>query len=197
MFSSLYPAVSLSWMRQLQPLIDPKRNTELINKVLMWICCSITCYLNHPAQFWQAIRFLSYVAHLFNLLCHFGSHPLSTFGCHAILLLRVCPFVLLFRISDFSLPSVAHFYVLSEFSWMSQSLSAAPLIRLVIKMWMWFWTGDQSQLVASPGVWLPCRVKPYPCLESFSVWTQALYLAHGICWCAVISRYQWLRLGCA
>ena len=52
--------------------IDPKWNTELINKVLMRVCCSITCHLNHPAQVPRAIRFLSYAAHLANLLCHFG-----------------------------------------------------------------------------------------------------------------------------
>ncbi len=52
-------------------LIDPKWNTELINTVLMRVCCSITCHLNHPAQVLQAIRFLSYTTHLTNLLCHF------------------------------------------------------------------------------------------------------------------------------
>lgn len=44
-------------------LIDPKWNTELINKVLMRVCCSITCHLNQPAQVLQAIYFLSYAAH--------------------------------------------------------------------------------------------------------------------------------------
>lgn len=28
-------------------LIDPKWNTELINTVLMRVCCSVTCHLNH------------------------------------------------------------------------------------------------------------------------------------------------------
>lgn len=45
-------------------LIDPKWNTELINTVLMRVCCSITCHLNHPAWDTRAIRFLSYAAHL-------------------------------------------------------------------------------------------------------------------------------------
>lgn len=49
-------------------LIDPKWNTELINMVLMWVCCSITCHLN---QVLQAIRFLSYAAPLTDLFCHF------------------------------------------------------------------------------------------------------------------------------
>lgn len=31
-------------------LIDPKWNTELINTVLMRVCCSITCHLNHRAE---------------------------------------------------------------------------------------------------------------------------------------------------
>lgn len=53
-------------------LIDPKWNTELINTVLMRVCCSITGHLNHPAWDTRAIRFLSYAARLTRLLRRFS-----------------------------------------------------------------------------------------------------------------------------
>ena len=45
-------------------LIDHKWNSELINTVLMRVCCSITCHLNHPHHPQWAICFLSYIAHV-------------------------------------------------------------------------------------------------------------------------------------
>lgn len=66
--SSLQPLPSVLASASTNHLIDPKWNTELINTVLMWVCCSITCHLN---QALQAIRFLSYAAPLADLFCHF------------------------------------------------------------------------------------------------------------------------------
>lgn len=53
-------------------LIDHKWNSELINTVLMRVCCSITCHLNHPHHPQWAICFLSYNARSNNFLCNFG-----------------------------------------------------------------------------------------------------------------------------
>ncbi len=122
-------------------LIDPKWNTELINTVLMRVCCSITCHLNHPAQVLQAIRFLSYTAHLTNLLCHFRRSrnyhkhlpvlTMSTPQCRVItpvrlLFISFVTFYPMLKIGAFLLPPIltmVYSYILNEVSWMSQMKS--------------------------------------------------------------------------
>lgn len=109
-------------------LIDPKWNTELINTVLMRVCCSITCHLNHPGSRPTSHPFsvmqctsqqfaLSFWEELYQPLAVVEFRTLSPLYSLFYHMLKISAFL--------SAPvlTLAYSYIFNEVPWMSQMKS--------------------------------------------------------------------------
>lgn len=117
-------------------LIDPKWNTELINTVLMRVCCSITCHLNHRAEV--------PLGHLLPVIHRASRKFALSFREEDAIIINISPcalcqacrslfflitsvlFYLGLKIAAFLFPPVlttSYSYILNEVPWMSQMKS--------------------------------------------------------------------------